>query len=130
MIRGPSTGVTDTDYRGKLRGALAFDAWEDDPEIGGDEVPPGWVFLPVADGIFEAALKDVNDLEVFREHMATSLTRYSRRLLFDGMTEAQIQQIEEANHVYIPDTTKPLPEQYQYSWDPLSPPWVVTCEIE
>jgi len=109
-------------YRGKLRAALAYDTWSDHFD--------GCAFLPLADGVFKAALKDVNDLEVFRNNMHTSLTQMWHRWLFDGMTEAQLQQMESANHVQLPRNPRPLPEQYNYTWDPEHPPWIVTCEPE
>ncbi len=83
-------------YRGKLRAALAFDAWEDDPKVEGDEVPHGWVFLPVADGLFHATLRDTNDVELIGNGMATTCRGDG---LFWGMTGSKRSAIFQANHM-------------------------------
>ncbi|HUT99878.1 MAG TPA: hypothetical protein VM425_00400 [Myxococcota bacterium] len=82
-------------YHGKLRGSVAYDDWT--------ENAPGFIFLPLADGIFHASLMDVNDVEIIGDNMGQAATMCYRRLLFDGMSPDDLQIIGEANHVNLDD---------------------------
>lgn len=79
-------------YKGKLRGAFRY----------GTQDSGGLLFFPVADGIFHAALKDVNDAQIIAQEMAESLAQCDARFFFHGMTDSQLSAIESANHVVIP----------------------------
>jgi len=83
-------------FAGKLRAAVAFDAWEEDPEVEGDEVGPGWVFLPVADGVFHGTVRDTNDVEIIGRKMNTTCRGKG---LFWGMTGSERNAVFEANHM-------------------------------
>ena len=114
--------VSLANYKGKIRAAAAYDSWSAHHD--------GFVFLPIADGIFQAALKDVNDLEVFREKMPQSLTRILTRKLFHGMSDSELEEIERANHVSIPRNLRPVPVEFQ-DWQPGErPTWLVVCDPE
>jgi hypothetical protein len=65
-------------YRGKLRAAVAYDAW-DHRGLGHEEA--GYLFQPLADGVFHASLRDVNDVEIMGRRMASTLGP-----LFEGMS--------------------------------------------
>jgi hypothetical protein len=102
-------------YRGKLRAAAAFDRW---PNRG-----PGFAFMPLADGVFKAALRDVNDCEVFRLGMPKGLTRSRTRAIFHGMDDASFESIEAANRVRLPRRIHYL-EPRPFWNDAFDPPWL------
>ncbi|NMB76773.1 MAG: hypothetical protein GYA21_16775 [Myxococcales bacterium] len=79
-------------YHGKLRAAVAFDQkYRDEMQV---ENGPGWMFLPLADGIFHARLMDFNDVEHIGRHMAETIGP-----LFYGMDSIQRTIVLEANHL-------------------------------
>jgi hypothetical protein len=80
-------------YRGKLRAAVSYDAW-----LGGARAP-GFMFLPLADGVFSANLKDVNDVEAIARRMASTITGHG---LFHGMSDEEFGQVLEANRIPPP----------------------------
>jgi len=55
---------------------------------------PGYMFLPLADGIFEAQLKDFNDVQYIGEHMDDTIGP-----LFYGMSYSERLAIAQANHL-------------------------------
>jgi len=75
-------------YKGKLRAVISYDVGR------GDDLKKGYIFFPLADGIFHARLKDVNDVEIIRENMASSLGP-----LFFGMGSMARTNICFLNHV-------------------------------
>jgi hypothetical protein len=79
-------------YRGKLRAAVGYDA-------GRGEEPPsrGTMFFPLADGIFQAALQDVNDVEILGRRMASTLGP-----LFHGMPAEHRLSLGLANRILLP----------------------------
>jgi len=92
-------------YRGKLRAAAAYDiAWEYyiHPGEPGDYHEPGYVFMPVADGVFRAAMKDSDDVNYIGQYMGDFLNT-----LFEEMNDFEYQQVMEANHMPTarPDTS-------------------------
>lgn len=79
-------------YHGKLRAAVAFDQkYRDELQV---ENGPGWMFLPLADGIFHARLMDFNDVEYIGRHMA-----YTIGPLFFGMDQVQRAIVINENHL-------------------------------
>ena len=96
-------------YREKLRASIAYDNYAVND--------PGYILLPLADGIFHARLKDVNDVGIIADRMASSTTPGGHRMLFDGMTDTQLEEIEEANHVQIP-------RDIQHSTYDIEPDWL------
>jgi hypothetical protein len=79
-------------YRGKLRAAVAFDQkYTDELQVEND---PGWMFLPLADGIFHARLMDFNDVEYIGRHMADTIGP-----LFFGMAQVQRAIVINENHL-------------------------------
>lgn len=79
-------------YRGKLRAAVAYDSWR-----GGDKTP-GWAFMPLADGIFHASLRDLNDVEKIAEKMSTSARGQG---LFWRMNAAEKSTVFQANNMPV-----------------------------
>ena len=75
-------------YRGKLRAAIGYDVGQ------GDSPGKGFIFLPLADGVFHAALKDVNDVEIIGQRMANTLGP-----LFLGMSIEEMIRIFDENHM-------------------------------
>jgi hypothetical protein len=102
-------------YRGKLRAAAAFDSWPDRE--------PGFAFLPLADGVFKAALRDVNDCEVFRLGMPNGLTRLWTAEIFHGMPEEAFTAVEAANRVRLPRSIHYLEPRPFWNFA-LDPPWL------
>ena len=75
-------------YHGKLRAAIGYDVGE------GSSPGKGFIFFPLADGVFHAALKDVNDVELIGQRMADTLGP-----LFHGMSDTELDQVLQANHL-------------------------------
>jgi len=63
------------------------------------------MFLPVADGVFHAKLKDVNDVEIIAREMANTITG---RGLFFGMSDHEFNQVIEANRISSSDELSEL----------------------
>ncbi len=82
-------------HNGILRAAVAYDAWDqDDPNYH----TPGYIFLPLADGIFMAALRDVNDVALIGQNMGATLAPPGFEL-FCGMTAEELEEMEVKNNL-------------------------------
>jgi hypothetical protein len=79
--------------QGKLRGAAAYDhgAWD-----GCADACTGWLFSPLADGIFHARLEDTNDLAVIARDMAAAVVACG---LFHSMSGSEFDAVLEANPI-------------------------------
>ncbi len=79
-------------YKGKMRAAYSYDRYLKHTE--------GFIFCPLADGIFRTSLRDVNDLEIIGDKMAESTVMIDKSL-FEGITEGDLREIERLNHVNL-----------------------------
>ncbi|MEO0248152.1 MAG: hypothetical protein ABIN58_01160 [candidate division WOR-3 bacterium] len=95
--------VSLTIYRRKLRAALSYDLWER------GENSPGWVFMPLADGIFHASLKDVNDVERIAENMSIAARGNG---LFYRMNAEEKRVIFQANNMPVSESVILLTQPY------------------
>jgi hypothetical protein len=77
-------------YKGKLRAAVPFEDEQGNPQ--------GFVFLPLADGVFRAGLRDINDVQIIGSRMASTLSPAGFELFCD-MTPGELLEIARANRL-------------------------------
>jgi hypothetical protein len=99
-------------YRGKLRAAVAFDRRFMNPWHPYQIYEHGYMLFPVADGIFQARLRDSNDLDTIRRNLARSVLGKG---LFDGLTPEELDALQRANRVVLPaELLRPSSIPYHY----------------
>ncbi|HOX42352.1 MAG TPA: hypothetical protein PK668_02080 [Myxococcota bacterium] len=86
------SGVSLASYKGKLRAAIGFDVGRGDAELY-----QGFMFFPLADGVFHAHLEDHDDVRHIGRSMATTLGP-----LFYGMLPEHQAILGLTNHVLVP----------------------------
>ncbi len=126
VVASDSRNVSIAFYREKLRAAVSYDhPWDYgiDFNLPDDHHEPGYVFLPVADGIFKAQLRDSNDAAFMAEHMHVVSNPL---FLFVGMSDWEYQYVMDANHMTLRRGTrvKGRPEE-SLSLPHEDPPWIL-----
>ncbi|HUS84509.1 MAG TPA: hypothetical protein VMX56_05160, partial [Anaerolineales bacterium] len=126
VVASDSRNVSIAFYREKLRAAVSYDhPWDYgiNASLPDDHHEPGYVFLPVADGIFKAQLRDSNDAAFLAKYMNIVSDPSS---LFVGMSDWEYQYVMAANHMALSRVPRVKGKQGENRSLPHEdPPWIL-----